>query len=192
MHEHRRKSELQKFGETVVFEHLSKLGYTCVFLGDYFPCFDIEAYKDGQTFVVSVKTRNHTTDKNEEKKDCYNLFYPKKRGDDPEAVVKIAAEIAQSRIAVQLWAAVRVDVRLQQYDAYWGRVADLVNKKQIPMSPSDRRRHRTLTESVFDSRIEARWSNVRRSRLAMSSGESGWPHEQSHSLVEIRRDKPFQ
>jgi hypothetical protein len=74
MQEHRRKGKLQKFGEIVVFEHLSKLGYTCRFLGDYFPCFDIEAPKNGETIIVSVKTRNHTTDKNEEKKDCYNLF----------------------------------------------------------------------------------------------------------------------
>jgi hypothetical protein len=114
---------------------------------------------------VSVKTRNHTTDKNEEKKDCYNLFYPKKKGGDPEAVVKMAAEIAQGRNAIQVWAAVRVDIVRQQYDIYWGLVADLTNKKQIPMSPSDRRRHRTLAVNVFDSRIEARWSNVKKSRL---------------------------
>jgi len=83
MKEYRRKSELQKFGETVVFEHLSKLGHACAFLGDYFPCFDIEARTNGQAFIVSVKSRNHTTDKNEEKRDSYNLFYPKKRGVDP-------------------------------------------------------------------------------------------------------------
>jgi hypothetical protein len=165
MQEHRRKSKLQKFGETVVSEHLSKLGYTREFLGDYFPCFDIEAHKDGQNFIMSVKTRNHTTDKNEEKKDCYNLFYPKKKGGDPEAVVKAAAEIAQRRNAIQMWVAVRVDVVRQRYDIYWGLVADLANKKQIPMGPSDRRRHRTLAVDVFDSRIDPRWSNVKKPRL---------------------------
>jgi hypothetical protein len=77
-----------------------------------------------------VKTRNHTTDKNEEKKDCYNLFYPKKKGGDPEAVVKMAAEIAQGRNAIQVWAAVRVDIVRQQYDIYWGLVADLTNKSK--------------------------------------------------------------
>jgi hypothetical protein len=87
MSEHRRKGDLQKFGERVVFEHLSKLEYTCQFLGDYFPCFDIEAHKEGNASIVSVKTRNHTTSKNEEKKDCYNLF-PKKKGTDPDAVIK--------------------------------------------------------------------------------------------------------
>jgi hypothetical protein len=164
MQEYRRKGELQKFGEKVVFEHLSKLGYKCAFLGDYFPCFDIEAHTNGQAFIVSVKTRNHTTDKNEEKRDSYNLFYPKKKGVDPEVVVKIAAEIAQSRNAIQMWMAVRVDVVRQQYDIYWGLVADLANKKQIPMSPSDRRRHRTLAMNVFDSRIDSRWSNVEKSK----------------------------
>lgn len=165
MQEHRRKSALQKFGETLVFEHLSKLEYECAYLGDYFPCFDIEARKNGQPFVVSVKTRNHTTDKNEGKRDGYNLAYPKKKGGDPDAVVKMAAEIAQRRSATQLWAAVRVNVRRQKYDVYWGLVADLANKKQIPMSPSDRRRHRTLALDVFDLRIDPRWSNVRKLRL---------------------------
>ena len=162
MRERRRKSELQKFGEMVVFEHLSKLGYTCVFLGDYFPCFDIEAHKDGQTFMVSVKTRNHTTDRNEEKKDCYNLFYPKKTGGDPEAVVKTAAEIAKRRNAIQMWVAVRVDVALLQYDIYWGLVTDLANKKKIPMSPSDRRRHRIL--AMNSAKFENRDALVKRKK----------------------------
>jgi hypothetical protein len=52
-----------------------------------------------------VKTRNHTTDKSEEKNDCYNLFYPKKKGGDPEAVVAMAAGIARRRNAIQMWAA---------------------------------------------------------------------------------------
>jgi hypothetical protein len=159
------KASFRNLGRRLSPKHLSKLGYTRKFLGDYFPCFDIEAYKDGQNFIMSVKTRNHTTDKNEEKKDCYNLFYPKQKGGDPEAVVKVAAEIAQRRNAIQMWVAVRVDVVRQRYDIYWGLVADLANKKQIPMSPSDRRRHRTLAVDVFDSRIDPHWSNVKKPRL---------------------------
>jgi hypothetical protein len=58
-------------------------------------------------------------------------------------------------------AAVRVDVVRQTYDIYWALVDDLPNKKVIPMSPSDRRRHRTLALNVFDLRIEPRWSNVK-------------------------------
>jgi hypothetical protein len=159
MQERRRKSKLQKFGETVVFEHLSKLGYECLYLGDYFPCFDIEARKNGQTFVVSVKTRNRTTDKNEEKRDCYNLFYPKKKGGDPEAVVKMATEIAQRRSATQLWAAVRVDVRSQQHDIYWGAVAALANKKRIQLPQlGDIRRDPPRRHSHFQ---RAAWGRCR-------------------------------
>ncbi len=164
MQEHRRRRELQKFGEGVVFEHLSKLEYTCAFLRDNFPCFDIEAHKDGKTYVVAVKARNHTTDKGEEKKNSYGLFH-KKTGGDPEAAVKMAADIAQRRNAIQIWMAVRVDAVRQLYDIYWGLVGDLPNKKQIPMSPSDRRKHRTLALKVFDLRIDPRWSNVKKSRL---------------------------
>jgi hypothetical protein len=158
----RRKSELGRFGETVVAEHLAESGYKCVSLGGYFPCFDIEASRNTQQHLISVKTRNHTTDKNLEKTDCYNLFYPKNKGGEPDAIVRVAAEIAQARNAIQMWAAVRVDVERQMYDIYWGFVDDLENKKQIPMSPSDRRRHKKLAENVFDPRIDATWSNVRR------------------------------
>jgi hypothetical protein len=79
-----------------------------------------------------------------------------------------------------------VDVRRQQYDAYWGLVADLANKKQIPMSPNDRRRHQTLAEQVFDSRIEAHWSNVRKLRLAGSV-----PEQPRSPLPVVGRDKAF-
>jgi hypothetical protein len=74
---------------------------------------------------------------------------------------KMAVGIAQRRNAIQMWAAVRVDVVRQRYDIHWGLVADLTNKKQIPMSPSDRRSHRALASNAFDPRIEARWSNVK-------------------------------
>ena len=162
MYENRRKTAIARFGETVVFKHLTENGYKCAPLGDYFPCFDIETSKDAKKYLVSVKTRNHTTDKNDEKTDCYNLFYKKKKGDDLDAEVKKAEDIAQQRNAVQMWAAVRVDVERQLYDVYWGFVAELKNKKQIPMSPNDRRRHKKLAENVFDPRIDPAWSNVRR------------------------------
>jgi hypothetical protein len=92
--------------------------------------------------------------------------------------LKMAAEIARSRNAIQMWAAVRVDVVRQTYDIYWGLVDDLPNKKGIPMSPSDRRRHRTLALNVFDSRIEPRWSNVKvtpRSAIWIKDGRPNLP-----------------
>ena len=90
------------------------------------------------------------------------MFYKKKRGDDVDAGVRIADQKAQQRNAIQMWAAVRVDVERKVYDIYYGFVDDLKNKKQIPMSPDDRRRHKKLAENVTDQRIIATWSNVRR------------------------------
>jgi hypothetical protein len=163
MHGHRRKTELARFGEAVVFEHFARIGYECTYLGYTFRCFDIEASKNGQKYMMSVKTRNHTTDKNDEKRDSYNLFFNKKKGEaDVDAEVKIAEAMAQSRNAIPMWVAVRVDVVRQRYTIYLGLVADLKNKKSIPMSPSDRRSHKKLAEDVFDPRIDAKWSNVRR------------------------------
>ena len=169
MRGNQRKSELAQFGESVVFEALEKNGYQCTRLGDYFRCFDIEASKGTQKLLVSVKTRNHTTDKNDEKRDCYNLFYKKKAGDDADSQVKVAEEIARLRSALPMWAAVRVDVLRRVYDIYFGGVHELKNKKQIPMGPNDRRRHKKLAESVFDQRIVGAWSNVRRRPAAQET-----------------------
>jgi len=158
---YRRRSELGRFGEIVVCERLAQNGYSCIYLGGTNRCFDIEASKDGQKFLFSVKTRNHTTYTGDIKKDYYNLFFSRTPG-DPYAVVNAALEIARSQNAIPMWAAVRVDTASQRLDVYYGRVIDLPDKRYIPMSPSDRLKHLKLAQNEFDSRIKATWSNVRR------------------------------
>jgi hypothetical protein len=170
MNEYQRKSGLGGFGETVVFEQLSRMGYECTYLERNFRCFDLEASKDGKKFIISIKARNHTNHKNDEKKDHYNLFFNKKKGEiDVDAEVKKAEQIARNRGAIAMWAAVRVDVPKQKYTIYWGYVADLKNKKSIPMSPADRRGHTKLAEDIFDPRVESKWSNVRSSQAVRST-----------------------
>jgi hypothetical protein len=161
MSENRRTSELGRFGETIVCERLAQNGYSCNYLGGTNRCFDIEAYKDGQKFLFSVKTRNHTTYRGDIKKDYYNLFFSRKPG-DPYAMVNAALEIARGRSATPMWAAVRVDTARQRFDIYYGRVIDLPDKRYIPMDPSDRLKHLKLAQDEFDRRINAAWSNVRR------------------------------
>ena len=161
MVENRRKSELGRFGETVVCERLAQNGYSCTYLGGTNRCFDIEAYKDGQRFLFSVKTRNHTTYMGDIKKDYYNLFFSRNPR-DPLAVVNAAFEIARGRSAIPMWAAVRVDTASQRFDIYYGRVIDLPDKRYIPMGPSDRLKHLKLAEGEFDSRIKPAWSNMRK------------------------------
>jgi hypothetical protein len=138
-----------------------KTGTAAPTLGGTTRCFDVEAYKDGQKFRFSVKTRNHTTHRDDIKKDYYNLFFSRKPG-DPHAVVNAASEIARGRSATPMWAAVRVDTARQRFDIYYGRVIDLPDKRYIPMDPSDRLKHLKLTQAEFDSRIKPAWSNVRR------------------------------
>jgi hypothetical protein len=166
MFEHLRRGALGQFGEAVVLDHLAKDGYTCTRLGGHHRCFDILASKANKRYLVSVKTRNHTTDKNDEKKDSINLLYAKRKGGGgsaggPDSEVIAAAALAQKYKADQMWAHVRVDVGRQVYDIYHGLIDDLTNKKRIPMSPSDRLRHKKLADCVFDQRIDAKWSNVK-------------------------------
>ena len=114
-----------------------------------------------------------------------NLFFNKKKGEiDVDAEVKEAEKIARNRGAIAMWAAVRVEVPQQSYTIYFGYVADLKNKKSIPMSPADRSRHRKLAEDVVDPRIESKWSNVRRRQAvhSMPNGALGgptWPGERA-------------
>jgi len=162
MVENRRKTELGRFGETVACERLAQNGYSsCTYLGGTNRCFDIEAYKNGQKFLFSVKTRNHTTYTGDTKKDYYNLFFSRNPS-DPYAVVNAAFEIARGRSAIPMWTAVRVDTASQRFDIYYGRVIDLPDKRYIPMGPSDRLKHLKLAQDEFDRRIKAAWSNVRR------------------------------
>ena len=42
-----------------------------------------------------------------------------------------------SPVFTSLWAAVEVNAVQTKYDIYWGAIADLKNRKHIPMSPKD-------------------------------------------------------
>jgi hypothetical protein len=162
MNEALRRKQLSQFGETVVFEQLSKRKYRCTPTGGNSPCFDIEAYDESnQKILVQVKTRNHTTSTGEIKVDSYGLFHKNKLG-DIDTQVRMAEEIARQQKATQMWTAVRVDAPRQLYTICYGLVAELPNKKQIPMSPRDIFRHKKLADNVFDERIDPKWSNVRR------------------------------
>jgi hypothetical protein len=162
MNEAQRRKELSHFGETVVFERLAQNRYKCAFIGGNSPCFDIEAHNESkQKFLVQVKTRNHTTATGELKEDTYGLFHKNKAG-DVDAQVNMAEEIARQQNATQMWATVRVDTSKKTYTICYGWVAELKNKKQIPMTPSDIKRHRKLAENEFDERIKPEWSNVKR------------------------------
>jgi hypothetical protein len=171
MVENQRKSELGLFGEIVVCEQLANNGwYDCTRIGGFSPCFDMQAYKAGKKYLFSVKTRNHTRHNNELKTDGYNLFYSRIKGGDSEARVQMAIRIAEQQNAIPMWAAVTVDVMQKKYDICYGAVADLENKKKIPMSPMDRTRHKKLAQNATDQRIDPAWSNVQRKRGPKARG----------------------
>lgn len=158
MNEYQRRREIQLFGEHVVLEQLRKQGYSCDLLKGNHPCFDIGAYKNDHTFIISVKARISTFHTGDEKTDPYNLFYGPKK-------VEKAYEIAQRNKATPMWATVRINTKDKVYDAYYGLVDDLKNKKCVPMNAEDRRRHKKFGENIFDERIKTFWSNVKKQTL---------------------------
>ena len=163
-----RTKELHRFGETVVYENLTKKGWhNCNIIPGLSGCFHIEAYKDGQKYLFNVDTRSHMTHKGTLKTDYYNLFFKRKgEGGDTYARVRTCLTIAHEQNAIPMWAAVRVDVIRKKYDIYYGRVAKLEDQRKIPMSPSDRLTHDKLAQGIFDERIDSAWSNVKKKRVA--------------------------
>jgi hypothetical protein len=149
-----RKRELRDFGERVMTRHLTDQGFKCELLRVNHRCFDISALKDGQHFLYSVKSRNHTTRAGAEKKDDYNLLHGKNR-------VEEAYEICRTRNAIPMWATVRVHVDKKVYDAYFGQIDDLPNKKSVPMNADARQRHNKFGEDIPDQSIKSEWTNVR-------------------------------
>jgi hypothetical protein len=173
MNEYQRRKELGDFGEIVVCEQLSENGYqSCTRIGGNNECYDVEAYKGGQKNLFSIKTRNHTTHTGALKEDPYNLFHNGKKGCDLYAKVQTALKSAHSQNAIPMWATVRVDAERQEYTIYYGRVADLKDKRYVPMSQNDRLWHHKLAENVFDPRINPEWSNVKKKILPTPSPSS--------------------
>jgi len=167
MNEAQRREEIQRFGESVVLEHLIKQGYKGNLLRKNHRCFDISAYRDGQQFPFSVKARNHTTHTGEEKKDDYNLLHGKGR-------VEEAYQIAKQGNAIPMWATVRVNAINKVYDGYWGRIDKLRNPKSVPMKAADRKRHDKFGENIADERIKEGWTNVK-----PTGGPSGHPETEA-------------
>ena len=145
-----RKDELHEFGKTVVCEKLAADGWSgCSPISGHF---DIEASKGGKKHLFAIRVRNHTTDQGDIKENDYNLF----EGDE--------IKTAHDQNAIPMWAAVRINASVQIYDVYIGKVAQLVNKKYIPMGSSARFKHEKLGLKVSDPRIKPEWSNVRKKR----------------------------
>jgi hypothetical protein len=67
MDERTRTKLLGEFGE-VVSEHLCMLEYECKMPEKNAKCFDVDARKDKNNYLVAVKARNHTRSTGEEKK----------------------------------------------------------------------------------------------------------------------------
>jgi hypothetical protein len=166
MNEYQRRTQLGDFGEIVVCEQLSKNGYqNCTRIGGNNECYDVEAYKGGQKHLFAIKTRNHTTHTGDIKRDYYNLLFNGKKGGDPYAKVQTALKNAHSQNAISMWATVRVDAGRQQYTICYGRVADLEDKRFVPMDQKDLLWHDKLAKNVFDPRIKLEWSNVKKKIL---------------------------
>ena len=112
---------------------------------------DIYAERNGVRYVIGVKTRNKFQASGP-LNPTYNI---QKKGADIDAVAKkYKAELA--------WVALPVIPEIHTYWAYFGTMAQIVEKKErysIPMKESDVLNYECLADEEIDASLLAAWSN---------------------------------
>jgi hypothetical protein len=115
------------------------------------PFGDICAERDGERYLIGVKTRN--------KYQVSGLINPtynvRKRGVDVRA-------IARRRSAALAWVAIPVIPEEQSFSAYFGTLAQIEDRGErfsIPMKPDQTARYECIALEEVDTSIRPEWSN---------------------------------
>ena len=118
------------------------------------PFGDMYAERGNECFLIGVKTRNqYQNQKRGPLNETYNI---KKKGADVRAIGdRYQAELA--------WVVIQVIPELQQFNAYFGTIAQIVEEKErfsIRMKPEYTRDYLRLgVPNEFDPSIRPEWSN---------------------------------
>ena len=165
-----RTTKLGRLGERLAEERLIAAGFTSVQnlnRGINFPYADVLASKNGQRYLIGVKSRNEFQD-NGKLNPCYNAVLI--RNDKKkvlEGLGKTEAQITAilwegiDEIAAHLagntaWIAIALRPEQGTYSAYFGLVSDIRHRRSIPMKPADRDAYVELAPiGTKDARVTA-------------------------------------
>ncbi|MBN1131839.1 MAG: hypothetical protein JXR52_07180 [Bacteroidales bacterium] len=105
-----------------------------------FPFADFYAVKDGVEYIITVKTRNRY-----ENSGKINSRY--KLGDTDAKLRKVLSEPAFSdyRKCIPAWMAISMEAKT--FDAYWGLISELTNRRGIAMTETARKRYICLAKA---------------------------------------------
>lgn len=109
---------------------------------------DIYAEKDGERYVISVKARNKHTASGKINP-SYNLI---KGGD-----IEFAREAEETKNATAAWIAIVLEDAT--FEAYFGLLSSLSNKRSIPMTPKATKNYLCLAEGKLHNEDPLKFKN---------------------------------
>jgi len=165
-----RITRLGRLGEDLVAEQLSHHGYIDVEnlnlrrqnyrFGDL-----LATKKDGARLFIGVKARNEMRRGDVGLNESYNLILIpdslndrlKEQGKTKDQITAMllaeVSSLGDDLDATPAWATVSIRPKAGTYSVYFGLVAELGNRRSVPMKPSDCANHLCLALDVSDSRI---------------------------------------
>ena len=172
-----RITKLGRLGEDLAAERLSAHGFTDVenlnLRRNHYPFGDLVATKDGVRYFIGVKARNEMRQGDVGLNDFYNLVLisdPVKFRDSRECgntrdqiTAMLLAEVgrlASKLDATPAWVTVPIRSQVGTYSVYFGTVAELGNRRSVPMTPKACAAYFCLARDISDPRVTADLLNV--------------------------------
>jgi hypothetical protein len=171
-----RITKLGRLGEDLVAERLHDQRFTNIenlnLRRHNYPFGDLLATENGERYFIGVKARNEMRQGSVGLNESYNLVLIsdpvnarlKEQGKTTDQITSmLLAEV--SALAAELgatpaWATVSIRPRAGTYSAYFGLVAQLGNRRSVPMTPKACAKYRCLARDRSDRRVTLDLSNA--------------------------------
>jgi hypothetical protein len=164
-----RITKLGHLGEYLAAERLVQLGFTEVENLNVprinYPFGDLLATKDGVRYFIGVKTRNEMRQGDVGLNESYNLVLIsdpmnrrlKEQGKTRDQITAmLLAEVGRRGAALDAtpaWITVSIRSRIGTFSAYFGTVAQLGNRRSVPMTSKARATYLCLARDISDPRV---------------------------------------
>jgi hypothetical protein len=164
-----RITKLGRLGEDLVAERLVDQGFTDIENLNRrrcnYPFGDVLATNDGVRYFIGVKARNEMRRGDVGLNESYNLVLIsdpmnarlKAQGKTTDQITAVllgeVSELAARLDATPAWATVSIRAREGTYSAYFGLVAQLGNRRSVPMTPKACATYQCLARGCSDPRV---------------------------------------
>jgi len=199
-----RITKLGRLGENLAAEGLKEQGFTDVenlnLRRHNYPFGDLLATKDGVRYFIGVKTRNETR-QGGGLNESYNLVLIsdpanktlKEQGKTVHQITEMllmeVSELAAGLGATPAWATVSIRATSGTYSAYFGSVAQLGNRRSVPMTPKACATYQCLARDRPDVPVTLDHDTEDDARSARR-GAAGGAGVEANEIAKRRRQRP--